>query len=240
MLASMIISIIFIVLDICSVTGAIRTSPSVGINPFWKVAFVFKCLTDAVVLDDFKTALDRLRAFKMRTLSSGSQDTSNRHAYGDGSLVNNWESFEIEERRPSIPTLNSPDGDYIRSSRKHYPPWKPTRKHRTDPDKPKNQKQHKDSVLSEDIVQRDFSEVSDSSVQPEDLVPSASVDTNTRTTELTPIVSEKEEDKDGSTSQNEDHLAAEFHYGLAMKEVSGYSAPSSPTKTNSFRPSNLT
>jgi hypothetical protein len=36
----------------------------VGVNPFWKLAPVFKCLTDTVmVLDDFKTALDRLWLF---------------------------------------------------------------------------------------------------------------------------------------------------------------------------------
>lgn len=31
-----------------------------GINPFWKLSLVFKCLTDAILLDDFKTELRRL------------------------------------------------------------------------------------------------------------------------------------------------------------------------------------
>lgn len=53
-----------------SVTGALSSSLPVGINPFWKLSFVFKCLTDSVVLDDFKTALDRLRAFKINRLGS--------------------------------------------------------------------------------------------------------------------------------------------------------------------------
>src|SRR5271168_266609 len=65
MLGAMVLSICFIVLDVLSVTSVLKDSLPVGINPFWKLSFVFKCLTDAVVLDDFKTALDRLRAFKI-------------------------------------------------------------------------------------------------------------------------------------------------------------------------------
>lgn len=41
-----------------------------GINPFWKLAFVFKCLSDTMVLDDFKTALDRLKQYKMDRMGS--------------------------------------------------------------------------------------------------------------------------------------------------------------------------
>ncbi|KAK2767678.1 hypothetical protein FQN54_003836 [Arachnomyces sp. PD_36] len=62
MLASMCISIAFMMADILSVTGVLRGSAlPIGINPFWKFCFVFKCLCDTVVLDDFKTALDKLR-----------------------------------------------------------------------------------------------------------------------------------------------------------------------------------
>lgn len=42
------------------------TRHSDGLNPFWKLAFIFKCLTDSIVLDDFKTALDRLVLYKLR------------------------------------------------------------------------------------------------------------------------------------------------------------------------------
>jgi hypothetical protein len=31
-----------------------------GINPYWKLALIFKCLTDNIMLDDFKTELQRL------------------------------------------------------------------------------------------------------------------------------------------------------------------------------------
>ncbi|KAH8693065.1 hypothetical protein BGW36DRAFT_301741 [Talaromyces proteolyticus] len=62
MLASMGLSIVFLILDILSVTGRLRVTTTMGINPFWKLCFVFKCLCDTVILDDFKTALDKLSA----------------------------------------------------------------------------------------------------------------------------------------------------------------------------------
>lgn len=70
----MLLSIIFIVVDILAVTRVFKTHalPD-GINPFWKLAFVFKCLTDTIVLDDFKTALDRLSKARKRQLSTSSQ-----------------------------------------------------------------------------------------------------------------------------------------------------------------------
>lgn len=37
MLASMGLSIAFLILDILSVTGALRVTTTMGINPFWKV-----------------------------------------------------------------------------------------------------------------------------------------------------------------------------------------------------------
>ncbi|KAF2718704.1 hypothetical protein K431DRAFT_127146 [Polychaeton citri CBS 116435] len=71
LLTAMIISVVMIILDILSVTKVIR-GPGLpdGINPFWKLAFVFKCLTDAIVLDDFKTALDKLKQYKLGRMSS--------------------------------------------------------------------------------------------------------------------------------------------------------------------------
>ena len=69
LLGAMILSICFIIVDILAVTHAIdgKGLPD-GINPFWKMAFVFKCLTDTIVLDDFKTALDKLKEYKLQRL----------------------------------------------------------------------------------------------------------------------------------------------------------------------------
>ena len=75
LIGSMLMSIGFIIVDILSVTHVIKGHgvPD-GINPFWKLAFVFKCLTDTIILDDFKTALDRLSEYRMRKLASVSSD----------------------------------------------------------------------------------------------------------------------------------------------------------------------
>ncbi|KAI3395127.1 hypothetical protein diail_1742 [Diaporthe ilicicola] len=71
MLAAMALSILFCILDIVSVTGALSDALPTGVNPFWKLALVFKCLTDTLVLDDFKTALDKLWTLRRESLGSG-------------------------------------------------------------------------------------------------------------------------------------------------------------------------
>lgn len=70
MLIAMILSIIFTIIDICAVTDRLSASIPIGINPFWKLAFVFKLLTDTVILDDFKTALDKLSARNISRVQS--------------------------------------------------------------------------------------------------------------------------------------------------------------------------
>lgn len=71
LLASMLVSICFLIVDVLAVTHALPSSglPD-GINPFWKLAYVFRCLTDMIILDDFKTALDRLSTIKMERMGS--------------------------------------------------------------------------------------------------------------------------------------------------------------------------
>ncbi|KAJ5550560.1 hypothetical protein N7535_001497 [Penicillium sp. DV-2018c] len=66
MLVSMCASIIFMIVDICSVVNAFSSKLPTGVQPFWKLSFIFKCLCDTVILDDFKTALDSLRMHWMR------------------------------------------------------------------------------------------------------------------------------------------------------------------------------
>ncbi|KUI57481.1 hypothetical protein VP1G_04790 [Cytospora mali] len=69
MLVAMALAMIFVLLDILSVTDVLADALPVGVNPFWKLSLVFKCLTDTVILDDFKTALDRL--WRLRSESLG-------------------------------------------------------------------------------------------------------------------------------------------------------------------------
>lgn len=111
MLGAMTLSIAFIILDVLSVTGGLGEGLPVGINPFWKLSFVFKCLTDSVVLDDFKTALDRLRAFKISRLGSFAMDTNDTRVKDHHESVvnaNGW-SDGPDDSRPlpigNLPTL---------------------------------------------------------------------------------------------------------------------------------------
>lgn len=120
MLGAMVLSICFIVLDVLSVTAALKSVLPVGINPFWKLSFVFKCLTDSVVLDDFKTALDRLRAFKISRLGSFAMDGAdlrNKKHREDVNKANEWGSPPPTAERPQpvspLPSMPSPDGDYV-------------------------------------------------------------------------------------------------------------------------------
>jgi hypothetical protein len=69
LLLSMMLSMSFIILDCLSVTSVIASKLPDGLNPFWKLAFVFKCFTDTIILDDFKTALDKLQAHRMGRIS---------------------------------------------------------------------------------------------------------------------------------------------------------------------------
>jgi hypothetical protein len=69
LLLSMMLSISFIILDCLSVTSVLASNLPDGLNPFWKLAFVFKCFTDTIILDDFKTALDKLQAHRMGRIS---------------------------------------------------------------------------------------------------------------------------------------------------------------------------
>ena len=117
MMGAMVLSIIFIVLDVLSVTSVLKNSLPVGINPFWKLSFVFKCLTDAVVLDDFKTALDRLRAFKISRLGSfavDNNDSRSRKHEAEVANANTWiERAGSQQDAVQLPVMPSPDGDYI-------------------------------------------------------------------------------------------------------------------------------
>ena len=70
-LGAMLLSIILIILDVLTVTHVIAAHglPD-GINPFWPLGMIFKCLTDTTILDDFKTALDRLSVYKAERMGS--------------------------------------------------------------------------------------------------------------------------------------------------------------------------
>ena len=105
-----------------SVTKALSSSLPVGINPFWKLSFVFKCLTDSVVLDDFKTALDRLRAFKITRLGSFAVENVETARSQPPDPANGWAASH--KRNQSEMPMPSPDGDEL-SRPKFWPNGKP-------------------------------------------------------------------------------------------------------------------
>jgi hypothetical protein len=203
MLLAMILSIIFIILDILAVTNVLRIPGTTGINPFWKLAFVFKCLTDAVVLDDFKVALDRLRAFKISRLGSFSGDMSDARSRNNGHLVATWEQAEREAN--TLQHVQSPDGDYIHANNF---PFKPKRAHRA----------QKDSVSTPD---RDCFRDSNAGLDPEDIVPSALEDQPMVTRNGAKPVQKKHQRHffENSDAQESDDMIAETDYAEALREV---------------------
>lgn len=89
MLLSMCLSILFIILDVLAVTSVLDIG---GLNPFWKIAFVFKCFTDTIILDDFKTALDKLSLYRRNKIRP-----SFSFSDPDGSAL------DSHSRKPSAP-----------------------------------------------------------------------------------------------------------------------------------------
>ncbi len=69
MLLAMILSLTFIILDLLASLGVLLKNSADGVNPFWKLSFIFKCLTDTMILDDFKTALGQAEERQVQPVS---------------------------------------------------------------------------------------------------------------------------------------------------------------------------
>jgi hypothetical protein len=82
MLLCMFLSIAFLVTDV--LITALRLSASAGINPYWRFALVFKCASDTIFLDDFKSVLD---AIVYRKFSSASVNGHVRRGSAVGSAI---------------------------------------------------------------------------------------------------------------------------------------------------------
>jgi len=75
LLASMVLAMAMTGLDIAaSIHNFIGGTD--GINPWWKLSLVFKCLTDTIVLDDFKTELKRLGIRRIQKEEKRRQSTA--------------------------------------------------------------------------------------------------------------------------------------------------------------------
>jgi hypothetical protein len=116
LMGSMLFSIAFILVDILAVTHVISGSglPD-GINPFWKLATVFKLLTDTIVLDDFKSALDRLSEYRMQRMASVASDNI-RGTFTDVELARRKKDKEAAaplSGLPAVITKDWTDSDHI-------------------------------------------------------------------------------------------------------------------------------
>jgi hypothetical protein len=69
MLLCMMLSIIFLATDVA--VSAAKVTANSGINPYWRFALVFKCASDTIFLDDFKSVLDDIVARKFSSASGG-------------------------------------------------------------------------------------------------------------------------------------------------------------------------
>ncbi|KAM0419245.1 hypothetical protein ACHAPD_002803 [Fusarium lateritium] len=67
MLLCLLLSIVFLITD---VVFMIVVSKRGGMNPFWRLALVFKCASDVIFLDDFKSVLDRISESAMRKITT--------------------------------------------------------------------------------------------------------------------------------------------------------------------------
>ncbi|EXJ80240.1 hypothetical protein A1O1_08382 [Capronia coronata CBS 617.96] len=90
LLSAITLSLIFTVLDIVASIHSFIGSTD-GINPWWKLSLMFKCLTDTIMLDDFKTELKRLgmkriRRDEMRRQSVAIATDSLQSKNGDGHM----------------------------------------------------------------------------------------------------------------------------------------------------------
>ncbi len=105
MLLSMCIGNIFTIFDLLAVTSVFHMG---GLNPFWKLAFIFQCFTDTIILDDFKTALDKLPEHKRNNIAMDSLSESGK---------SRWKRLAASnEMTANAPSTARPDAIYVRTS----------------------------------------------------------------------------------------------------------------------------
>lgn len=59
------LAICFTIIDLVATVTRNKLGGVDGIDPYWKLSLVCKCLTDAIMLDDFRTELKRIGANKV-------------------------------------------------------------------------------------------------------------------------------------------------------------------------------
>lgn len=99
----MCLSTLFIVVDILAVTSVLDLG---GLNPFWKLAFVFKCFTDTIVLDDFKTALDKLSRYRQDRIQQGTEFSDHQRTALDEDVSGRRTTLQMHEEPKDFTTTS--------------------------------------------------------------------------------------------------------------------------------------
>ncbi|MCJ1475855.1 hypothetical protein MMC13_004519 [Lambiella insularis] len=107
MILCMFLSIVFLLTDV--VVSAAHLTADSGINPYWRLALVFKCASDTIFLDDFKSVLDNIVEYALRkaggAVSSGQRRGSN--AVNNGRKKNdNLDATWGSRSRSKSPAIN--------------------------------------------------------------------------------------------------------------------------------------
>ncbi|KAH9864236.1 hypothetical protein J1614_010170 [Plenodomus biglobosus] len=167
MLLCMFLSIVFLVTDV--VISAAKVSANSGINPYWRFALVFKCASDTIFLDDFKSVLDDIVT---RKFSSGG-DTARRHSMagnrsGVSRSVSRGEDFvECSSLADPIITPAQPNVPEPESNSKRHKFLKPFASSKANrPIIPTIQVQHDIAITSHDRQERQDSSSSQSPMMP--------------------------------------------------------------------------
>lgn len=114
MLGCMFVSIAFLLTDV--VVNATHDTSLSGINPYWRFALVFKCASDTIFLDDFKSVLDDIIAHKLSdaggTVHRGSSHTgaatAHTHKHSYSSMRGPPELIECDPLPGPVAAVESP------------------------------------------------------------------------------------------------------------------------------------
>jgi hypothetical protein len=141
MLLCMALSIAFLLTDVG--VSAAEVTASSGINPYWRFALVFKCASDTIFLDDFKSVLDDIVARKFSSAGNGvhrgsvtpsrNTDGAGRkrsHSMNRGDDFIECTSLEDPFRRPVHTSISSaqsavPKSKHLTPFSKNRPPMVP-------------------------------------------------------------------------------------------------------------------
>ena len=115
MLLAIFCSVAFSIMDVLASSLHSLTKTN-GVNPYWKFALVFKCLADNILLDDFRSVLQRLASEQLSNAKASEHHQSQLYS------IRKAEEFEVtySRHRPESTQSRSIDG---------FQPWNKLSQH---------------------------------------------------------------------------------------------------------------